>query len=50
MKAEVFQGAIVQEVPVFYNLNLVPPKAKYTKLEAVEISGNPMPFIPLQER
>ena len=50
IKAEVFQGAIAQEIPVLYNLNLVLPKVKYTKLEAVEISGNRTSLIPAQER
>lgn len=50
MKAEVFQGVIAQEIPIIHNLNLVLPKVKYTKLEAVEVSGNRMLLIPVQER
>lgn len=50
MKAEVFQGVIAQEIPIIYNLNLVLPKVKYAKLEALEISRNRMSLIPVQER
>ena len=50
MMAEVFQGAIAQEIPIIYHLNLVLPKVKYAKLEAVEISHNCMSLIPVQER
>ena len=44
MKAEVFQGAIAQEIPVLYNLNLVLPKVNYTKLEAVALCVNSKPW------